>query len=331
MPEPRFFSRLLSLLLLVALAAGAGAGASWLLRPRGPVIDSVAPARARPGESVTVKGAGFGAGTVLVLFGDQTGPVVDSSASEIHATVPEAALMGSTERHVALRVLVGDRASGPADFALYRGQAPTEEAVVIVPPEQAPLAPPPTAPAARPKEPTGERPPLATSPPQPQVTLQARTTVEPAKPPAPQELPANAHTFLLERTTAQNIRHGGSAPAGFDASGVDVKRGPEVPARIDFEMTPPKVKAGDRYTVTVLFDNDGGKPIRIKELYVATTRNGVLSAGPVLPRVREVTPRQREVLGAFSDVWQQDVAAWAMDVTVTSERGDVYKSQVSWK
>jgi hypothetical protein len=66
-------------------------------------------------------------------------------------------------------------------------------------------------------------------------------------------------------------------------------------------------------------------------MFVATTLNGTLSAGPVAPRLREVAPRQRDVIGVFSDTWKPTVASWAMDVTVTSDRGDVYKNQVAWK
>jgi hypothetical protein len=37
------------------------------------------------------------------------------------------------------------------------------------------------------------------------------------------------------------------------------------------------------------------------------------------------------VIGSFSDTWRDTIATWAMDVTVTSDRGDVYKNQVIWK
>ena len=129
-----------------------------------------------------------------------------------------------------------------------------------------------------------------------------------------------------------NSKHsGGRSLAGFDSVGVDLKRAPEVPGRIDFEILPDRVKPGDRYTVTAFLINDGSKPVHIKEMFVATTRNGVLSAAPVPPQNRDVSPRQRQVIGVFSDVWKADVVAWAMDVSVTSDRGDVYKNQVTWK
>jgi hypothetical protein len=64
---------------------------------------------------------------------------------------------------------------------------------------------------------------------------------------------------------------------------------------------------------------------------VATNVNGRLSSGPVPPRTRDIGPKRKEVIGTFSDAWRDTIATWAMDVTVTSDRGDVYKNQVLWK
>ena len=50
---------------------------------------------------------------------------------------------------------------------------------------------------------------------------------------------------MLERTAATSIKKVNLALAGFDPSGVDVKRAPDVAGRIDFEVTPGRVKAGD--------------------------------------------------------------------------------------
>jgi hypothetical protein len=100
---------------------------------------------------------------------------------------------------------------------------------------------------------------------------------------------------------------------------------------VDFEVTPAQVKPGDKFTVKVFLINDGAKPIRLKEMFVATNVNGRLSSGPVPPRTRDIGPKRKEVIGTFSDAWRDTIATWAMDVTVTSDRGDVYKNQVLWK
>jgi IPT/TIG domain len=364
-----FASRLLSTLILAVLSAGVGAAGVWFLRPQGPDVELLTPVRARPGEVVTLKGSRFTPAPqgVIVLFGDQTGPVVKASSDEIRAAVPALALEGSGERHVAVRVLIGDRASVPFDLTVYPAapESPAEETAAQdaspQPPEPTP-APTTTIPPAPPPKPPTQAASVATPPPttlppvaatrpaaapqpRPQVrpapapTLAAappptpapRPAAEPPKAPQPKAPGAVEHTFVLERSAAVNNKRSGASLAGFDSAGVDLKRGPEVPGRLDFEITPNRVKAGDRYTVTAFLINDGSKAIRIKEMFVATTRNGVLSAAPVPPKSRDVNTRQRTVIGVFSDVWREDVVAWAMDVTVTSDRGDVYKNQVTWK
>ncbi len=344
----------------------------WLLRPQGPDVELLTPVRARPGEVVTLKGSRFTPAPqgVIVLFGDQTGPVVNASADEIRAAVPPLELDGPGERHIAVRVLIGDRASVPFDLTVYQSapqapaaaeEAPTDRQEASTPLPTAPPAvtqapapqgPPATqavavAAATRPAPPPPPTAAPATTPARPAVTPrpQARpaapvSTPAPAPPPtlaprppaeAPKAPPATPHTFVLERSAAVNNKRAGATLAGFDSAGVDLKRAPDIPGRVDFEITPNRVKAGDRYTVTAFLINDGSKGIRIKEMFVATTRNGVLSAAPVPPKNRDVTPRQRQVIGVFSDVWRDDVVAWAMDVSVTSDRGDVYKNQVTWK
>jgi hypothetical protein len=102
-------------------------------------------------------------------------------------------------------------------------------------------------------------------------------------------------------------------------------------ARVDFDVTPAQVKPGDRYTVTVFLINDGKKDIKLKDMFVATSINGRLVSGPGAPRIREVGPKKKGVIASFSDTWRDSTASWAMDVTVTSDRGDVYKNQLTWK
>lgn len=357
-------SRAVSALVLLALGGAAGAGTAWYLRNAGPDVELLTPTRAHPGELVTLKGSRFAPAPqgVIVLFGDQTGPVVNATADEIRVAVPARALEGPTERHVAVRVLVGERASSPVDLTVYAetpaqpASAAQETAEVAAPaatlaaPSTTPPAPravaaatppnavaaPPTTTLPRPAVVAQVPPPAHTAPvstPAPAPPPAVHAAAEPVKPPPAAEpvVASSPHTFVLERSAAVNNKRAGSSLAGFDAAGVDLKRAPEVPGRVDFEIMPSRVKAGDRYTVTAFLINDGSKAMRIKEMFVATTRNGQLSAAPVPPKNREVNPRQRQVIGVFSDVWSADVVAWTMDVTVTSDRSDVYKNQVTWK
>jgi hypothetical protein len=356
---PEFRSMLRSLFVFVAGSLiGAVAAAAFLLtRPSGPRVDGIVPPRARPGEAVTIKGGGFAPTPRgnLVLFGDQPGRVLSATGEEIRVEVPEVAAGG--EIRLGLRIVTGDRASTTTDFTAYgeTGAAPREVESATASPAPSALPPPPagsaasatpaptsappapapvaavpaaTKPAAAPPRRAAAAPPPAAAAPPP-----AAPPVAPPRPEAtaPEPPPASHREFVLERTAAESHKKANSGLAGFDAAEVDLKRAPSVAGRIDFEVAPGRVRAGDHYTVTAYLINDGGKPIRIKEMFVATNINGVLSAGRIPPRLQEVAPKKREIIGVFSNVWRDNVATWAFDITLTSDREDVYKNQVIWR
>lgn len=334
--------------LLTGMIMGAAAVAVVLLRPSGPQVATLAPTRARPGEAVTIKGTRFApvAQSNVVLFGDHTGRVLSSNPGEIRAEVPELEVAPGSEVRLGVRVLAGDRASNPVDVAIYReqtGDATEQASTPAASPTPGPAATPGSAPVTAMPAPKTEaappprraaataRPP-ATAPAAPPATTPPGAAVEGPKLGAlPEPTAASRRAFVLERTTATSNKRVNLALAGFDPDGVDVKRAPDIAGRLEFEVSPARVKPGDSYSVKAYLINDGGKPIRIKQMFVATTVNGALSAGTMPPRLRDVSPKKREVIGTFADVWRENTATWAMDITVTSERGDVYKNQVTWK
>jgi hypothetical protein len=116
---------------------------------------------------------------------------------------------------------------------------------------------------------------------------------------------------------------------GFDPAGI--KRAPEVPGRVDFEVTPASVKAGDSYAVRVFLVNDGGKPIAIDALNVAMVTDGRRSARAMPAPPRSVAPRERALLAEIPGVWQDGVGTWALEVAVTSKRQDRYTNTLNWK
>lgn len=85
-PWPR---RLLLIAIGAALAFGAWAGVA-ALRPHPPVITSITPSKAEPGQTVTIAGSALGsdAAAVVVRFGDRRGPVTSATESSVSATVP---------------------------------------------------------------------------------------------------------------------------------------------------------------------------------------------------------------------------------------------------
>ena len=85
-PWPR---RLLLVSLGALIALGAWAGFASL-RPHPPVITSIVPSKAEPGQTVTIAGTALGsdAAEMVVRFGDSRGPVTSASDSSLAATVP---------------------------------------------------------------------------------------------------------------------------------------------------------------------------------------------------------------------------------------------------
>jgi hypothetical protein len=238
-----------------------------------------------------------------------------------------------------VRVLVGKAASAPMDFAVYRDVpaiAQTQPAPVTAeqPEGQAQAEPAPAPPQTQAAAPSKASPaPTKPQKPSKPVPVQAEPAVpqRPQFPPPQPVVPPAQRRFVLDRTAVQSNKRVNADLEGFDTTGVEVKRAPDILGRVDFEVSPAQIKPGDHYTVKVYLINDGSKPIKLKEMFVATSVNGRLASGPVPPRTRDVGPKKKEVIGTFADTWRDTIATWAMDVTVTSERGDVYKNQVLWK
>jgi len=55
------------------------------------------------------------------------------------------------------------------------------------------------------------------------------------------------------------------------------------PGRIEFEASPERLKAGERYTLRVYFANPGQAPVEIQQMLVTHVVDGRKSSGPVAP------------------------------------------------
>jgi tetratricopeptide (TPR) repeat protein len=144
-----------------------------------------------------------------------------------------------------------------------------------------------------------------------------------------------AKAFVSGKTTAQAAEASGPVPAGFEPlPGVDVKKvqGADLPGKITFAVEPENPKPGDRYTARIYFLNEGTAPIQLRDMRVTTRVNGRAASGPPLPPLtKEVAPQQRALLRELPDLWKEDTTSWAVEVTVTTARGERYTNQVSWK
>jgi hypothetical protein len=158
-----------------------------------------------------------------------------------------------------------------------------------------------------------------------------------AAPPAPPPFTAQAmqrRVFVPSRTSSENVRGISKSLSGFDsrrATEVKLKRAPDIEGRIEFSTTPAKVKPGDKYHVRVLLINEGKRSIEIKEVEVVTTINRKLSSVMVKPLVKQVAPRQNEVIHELGGTWDKATTSFSVGVRVMSDRLDLYRNQLVWK
>jgi hypothetical protein len=140
---------------------------------------------------------------------------------------------------------------------------------------------------------------------------------------------AARRSFVPGRTVVRTDKAGGG-PAGFESSGVSVQKAPDFQGRIEFAMSPARVRAGEPYSLRTFVVNEGKKAIRISGLSVVTTVNGAPSGGPANPLAREIEPQQRALVDERTGTWPDGVNAWATEVTVTA-KGDSLRNQLTWK
>jgi hypothetical protein len=140
--------------------------------------------------------------------------------------------------------------------------------------------------------------------------------------------------FVASRTASENVRGTSKDPSGFDAKkpkDVRVKRAPEIDGRIEFSTTPTRVKPGDKYHVRVSLVNEGKRAIDIKEVMLTTKANRRESNATLKPLVKQIAPRQNEVIHEISGSWDRATTSWAVQVRVMSDRLDVYRNELVWK
>lgn len=354
-------SFLVVVLLLLVLAQGAYVGIGFYLAPE---IASVSSTVARAGDVLTIQGSNFARDPWdnTVLFGNQSGKVTKGTTSTIEVEVPEIAGLGAGASKVPLRVVVGRRVSTAFEIglAVQVAEAPSPEPTPVPPPPTpAPLpeATPSSAPTARPEPKPNLVP--STQPMGPSaaellaegaaaessrryddaVALYEKALgVEPQNAKAQSALKAaQASAATLQKTFQPNrtVVEGPEVPRAsfkdFDTREVAMHKAPEVPGRLDFEIAPAHVLAGDAYSVKVYLQNQGTRPIKIASLKVTTTANETTSGGPVAVKSGEVAPKGRILLHETQGVWKEGVTSWLLDIQVASARGDNYRSQVLWK
>jgi hypothetical protein len=120
--------------------------------------------------------------------------------------------------------------------------------------------------------------------------------------------------------------------AGFETDDADLRKAPDFLGRVDFEMTPSSgIEPGNAWTLKVYVVNEGKKPIRVNGLVVGTSVNGTGSGGPLAPRVREIAPQQRSLVGETTGTWAEGTTSWTTEVTVTGGKGESLRNTIAWR
>jgi hypothetical protein len=155
------------------------------------------------------------------------------------------------------------------------------------------------------------------------------TSQLPPLPPPPTS--GGGRRFVLGATTVESLKPVARTMPGFDASGVGVKRAPQVNGRVVLEMDPPQVRPGVDFVVRVYLANDGDQDIPVQGLTLVTLEDGKRTSRTPAPAARTVKPKQRALVHEMSGVWREAARTWSMEATVTSSKQDVYKNRLSWE
>ncbi len=342
-------------LLLLVLAQGAYVGIGLYLTP---TVANIVPNPARAGGVITIHGTNFAADAWdnAVLFGNQSGKVTKTTSSTIEVELPPSAGSGGGATPAVVRVVVGGRVSVPFEITIV-------PSVAVVPsPEPAPAPPLPTPAPSSPPPPTPSPTPQPTpsaTPASPRVAdfLAEAATVESARryddaialyEQALAAEPGNAKaqaalkaaqgaasalrkTFLPGKTVVEGPTVARGNFKEFDTREVAMRKAPEVPGSIVFDISPGSLLGGDRYAVKIYLQNEGAKPIRISSMKLTTTVNGNAATTVVPARPGEIASKGRVLVHEAQGVWKEGTTSWSLDVQISSAKGDTYRNQADWR
>jgi hypothetical protein len=138
-------------------------------------------------------------------------------------------------------------------------------------------------------------------------------------------------SFVSGRTTVQAGKGGKGSLEGFESTDVKVAKAPDYSGMIEFQVTPSRVKPGDPYNVRVNLTNDGKKPFRIASAVVTVVLNDERRPIAVAAPAGEVPSRAVVTLAQTGSSWPEGVRAWRVEVAITTQRGETFSNQVSWR
>jgi serine/threonine-protein kinase len=173
----------------------------------------------------------------------------------------------------------------------------------------------------------------AAASPVPTATVAPPTTVAVAPPPttlpAATPAPVPGKTFTPGKTTLTGVAVGKGGPAGFDTAGVT--KPAEFVGQIFLEPSATSVRPGESFTVKVVVVNEGKKDVEIKSISANAYAGGrriPLTAGLI---ATEIKPGERVVVAEVPATLGENVPTWLLDLTLTSTKGENYRSQLNLK
>jgi tetratricopeptide (TPR) repeat protein len=151
----------------------------------------------------------------------------------------------------------------------------------------------------------------------------AEANPPPAAAPTPTVPPA--HSFTAEATSVATPSAGGIE--GFDTADVSARRSPQFTGRMEFEVLPLAVRAGEPFVVRIHLRNDGRRAVRVRGVRLAAVVDGRRRPAAVKPLQREVPPQSRALVAEYSGVWTE-AASWALEAVVTADRDETVTSRL---
>ena len=155
-------------------------------------------------------------------------------------------------------------------------------------------------------------------------------TAAPATPSEPEVAAAASEprrSFQLGSVRIQS-RSAGKGLAGFEDSDVSVQKAAELQGRIDIDVSPAAVRAGDSYNLKATFTNVGRKPLKIKEATLTFRVNGDTRVQKVESPSREAAPNETVPIADSGGVWEAGIQTWQVEVAVTSDKGETCRREL---
>jgi hypothetical protein len=162
----------------------------------------------------------------------------------------------------------------------------------------------------------------------PAPTPAPRPVAEAANPPPappPTATTPPAHSFTAEVTSVATPSAGGLE--GFETADVSARRSPQFVGRMEFEVLPPAVRAGEPFVVRIHLRNDGRRAVKVRGVKVEAVIDGRRRPASVKPLQREVPAQSRALVAEYSGVWTE-AGSWALEAVVTADRDETVTSRL---